>query len=131
MTVSIARQVDESSLIEIKLHLTERALRATKRGQCERAVFVGPLRYAVVHAVLEYHAVERLLDSDDPETVCATICDTIGADSLGFVSIEEMVAATEQPRSELCTACFSGEYPLGLPAGNSNADAVRTLLGTE
>ena len=69
--------------------------------------------------------------SDDPETVCATICDTIGADSLGFVSIEEMVAATEQPRSELCTACFSGEYPLGLPAGNSNADAVRTLLGTE
>ena len=69
--------------------------------------------------------------SDDPETVCATICDTIGADSLGFVSIEEMVAATEQPRSELCTACFSGEYPLGLPAGNSNAEAVRTLLGTE
>ena len=68
--------------------------------------------------------------SDDPETVCATICDTIGADSLGFVSIEEMVAATEQPRSELCTACFSGEYPLGLPAGNPNADAVRTLLGT-
>ena len=50
---------------------------------------------------------------------------------MGFVSIEEMVAATEQPRSELCTACFSGEYPLGLPAGNSNADAVRTLLGTE
>ena len=47
------------------------------------------------------------------------------------VSIEEMVAATEQPRSELCTACFSGEYPLGLPAGNPNADAVRTLLGTE
>ena len=69
--------------------------------------------------------------SDDPETVCATICDTIGADSLGFVSVEEMVAATEQPRSELCTACFTGEYPLGLPAGNSNADAVRTLLGTE
>ena len=69
--------------------------------------------------------------SDDPETVCATICDTIGADSLGFVSIEEMVAATEQPRAELCTACFTGEYPLGLPAGNSNADAVRTLLGTE
>ncbi|MDU7102652.1 MAG: amidophosphoribosyltransferase, partial [Corynebacterium sp.] len=60
-----------------------------------------------------------------------TICDTIGADSLGFVSIEEMVAATEQPRSELCTACLSGEYPLGLPAGNSNAEAVRTLLGTE
>ena len=68
--------------------------------------------------------------SDDPDEICSTICETIGADSLGFVSIDEMVAATEQPRSELCTACFSGEYPLGLPAGNPNADAVRTLLGT-
>lgn len=69
--------------------------------------------------------------SDDPEEICSTICETIGADSLGFVSIDEMVAATEQPRSELCTACFSGDYPLGLPAGNPNADAVRTLLGTQ
>lgn len=69
MTVGLARQVDESSLVEIKLHLTERALRATKRGQRKRTVFVGPLRHAVVHAVVEYHAVERLLNSDEPETV--------------------------------------------------------------
>jgi amidophosphoribosyltransferase len=25
------------------------------------------------------------------------------------------VAATEQPRSALCTACFSGQYPIELP----------------
>lgn len=69
--------------------------------------------------------------SDDPEVVCKTICDAIGADSLGFVSIEEMVAATEQPQQELCTACFDGVYPLGLPAGNPNAEAVLSLLGSE
>lgn len=69
--------------------------------------------------------------SDDPEVVCKTICDAIGADSLGFVSIAEMVAATEQPQHELCTACFDGVYPLGLPAGNPNAEAVRSLLGSE
>ena len=26
-----------------------------------------------------------------------------------------MVAATEQPSDQLCTACFSGTYPLELP----------------
>jgi len=40
---------------------------------------------------------------------------SIGADSLGYISAEELVAATEQPRSRLCTACFSGEYPIALP----------------
>ncbi|WP_165243327.1 amidophosphoribosyltransferase [Corynebacterium lizhenjunii] len=67
--------------------------------------------------------------SEDPEVVAEVIRDAIGADSLGFVSVEEMVAATEQPPQELCTACFTGSYPLGLPAGNANADAVRTLQG--
>ncbi|MFK5582721.1 MULTISPECIES: amidophosphoribosyltransferase [unclassified Serinicoccus] len=43
------------------------------------------------------------------------ICTSIGADSLGYISEDGMVAATEQPRSSLCTACFSGEYPIGLP----------------
>ena len=26
-----------------------------------------------------------------------------------------MIAATEQPRSSLCTACFTGKYPIPLP----------------
>jgi amidophosphoribosyltransferase len=39
----------------------------------------------------------------------------IGADSLGFVSEEGMIAATEQPRELLCTACFTGKYPIPLP----------------
>jgi amidophosphoribosyltransferase len=40
---------------------------------------------------------------------------SIGADSLGYVSLENLVAASEQPRSRLCTACFTGEYPIPLP----------------
>jgi amidophosphoribosyltransferase len=40
---------------------------------------------------------------------------SIGADSLGYVSVEEMVAASEQPRTRLCTACFTGDYPIPLP----------------
>jgi amidophosphoribosyltransferase len=40
---------------------------------------------------------------------------SIGADSLGYISREGMIAATEQPRSRLCCACFDGDYPIPLP----------------
>ncbi len=39
----------------------------------------------------------------------------IGADSLGYLSIDGMIAATRQPRSSLCTACFTGKYPIAIP----------------
>jgi amidophosphoribosyltransferase len=41
---------------------------------------------------------------------------SIGADSLGYVSLDGLVAASEQPRKRLCRACFDGEYPIPLPA---------------
>jgi amidophosphoribosyltransferase len=41
---------------------------------------------------------------------------SIGSDSLGYLSEEGMIAATEQPTNELCTACFTGKYPIPLPA---------------
>ncbi|MFI6042951.1 amidophosphoribosyltransferase [Nocardia sp. NPDC051321] len=41
---------------------------------------------------------------------------SIGADTLGYISTEGMIAATEQPRSRLCCACFDGTYPIELPS---------------
>ena len=43
---------------------------------------------------------------------------SVGADSLGYISEEAMVAATDQPADQLCTACFSGVYPIELPRGD-------------
>jgi amidophosphoribosyltransferase len=43
---------------------------------------------------------------------------SVGADSLGYVSLDGLVQATEQPRTRLCMACFDGQYPIELPAGN-------------
>jgi amidophosphoribosyltransferase len=40
---------------------------------------------------------------------------SIGADSLGYVSLDGLVAASEQPKSRLCSACFDGNYPIPLP----------------
>ena len=40
----------------------------------------------------------------------------IGADTLGYISQQGMIAATEQPPSRLCGACFDGNYPIELPS---------------
>jgi amidophosphoribosyltransferase len=42
------------------------------------------------------------------------IAQSIGADSLGYISTAGMIEATDQPVENLCTACFSGEYPVPL-----------------
>ncbi|HZE48124.1 MAG TPA: hypothetical protein VE074_01105, partial [Jatrophihabitantaceae bacterium] len=40
---------------------------------------------------------------------------SLGADSLGYVSLESLIAASEQPKSRLCSACFDGHYPIPIP----------------
>ncbi|MDO5682571.1 MAG: amidophosphoribosyltransferase [Propionibacteriaceae bacterium] len=40
----------------------------------------------------------------------------IGADSLGFLSLEGLIQTTHKPADELCRACFDGEYPIRIPA---------------
>jgi amidophosphoribosyltransferase len=39
------------------------------------------------------------------------ICEKIGADSLGYLSVEGLVAATGRERREMCLGCLTGEYP--------------------
>jgi amidophosphoribosyltransferase len=42
----------------------------------------------------------------------AEICASIGADSLGYVSLEGLTEASGLPASRLCRACFDGQYPI-------------------
>jgi amidophosphoribosyltransferase len=39
----------------------------------------------------------------------------VGADSLGYLSLESMVQATREPAEGFCRACFDGEYPIPVP----------------
>ncbi len=43
------------------------------------------------------------------------IRESIGADSLGFVSLEGLTEATTLSETRLCRACFDGRYPIALP----------------
>ncbi len=43
------------------------------------------------------------------------ICTSIGADSLGYVSLDGLIASTNVAKERLCRACFDGVYPVDLP----------------
>jgi len=44
------------------------------------------------------------------------VCASIGADTLGYISLEQLVSSTTIADERLCRACFTGEYPIDLPA---------------
>jgi amidophosphoribosyltransferase len=58
---------------------------------------------------------------------------SIGADSLGYVSLASLIAATEQPKTRLCRACFDGEYPIPLPevVGKHVLEGIERFVGRE
>jgi amidophosphoribosyltransferase len=60
------------------------------------------------------------LDTDSIRT-------SIGADSLGYISEEGMVDATRQAPDSLCTACFSGVYPIELPSADKRGKDLLEL----
>ena len=52
----------------------------------------------------------------------------IGADSLGYISIDGMIGASEQPSTRLCAACFDGNYPIPLPKETAMGKSVLEKL---
>jgi amidophosphoribosyltransferase len=46
------------------------------------------------------------------------IRDSIGADSLGFISLDGLTEATTLPAARLCRACFDGNYPIPVAEAN-------------
>ncbi len=40
------------------------------------------------------------------------ICAAIGADSLGYISMEGLIESVGLPKETFCTACFTGDYPM-------------------
>ncbi|QTH59463.1 amidophosphoribosyltransferase [Corynebacterium hindlerae] len=67
------------------------------------------------------------VDGSNEAAMVESVRVALGADSLGYVSVDGMVAATGEQRENLCCACFDGKYPLGLPEGNANAELVKTM----
>ena len=39
----------------------------------------------------------------------------LGADSLGYLSLDGLIRAAGSPKDDFCRACFDGEYPVAIP----------------
>jgi amidophosphoribosyltransferase len=59
----------------------------------------------------------------------------IGADSIGYLSLEGLLSAVGTRRSSYCTSCYTGQYPVAFPRNEAaylqlalklDADAVKT-----
>ena len=66
-------------------------------------------------------------DIDSEENLIANqleldaICRQIGADSLGFISIDGLKQACEGCGLSFCTGCFTGEYPVDIGSSHTKA----------
>jgi amidophosphoribosyltransferase len=95
---------------------TQRALVRMLREAGAREVHVRisspPVQWPCFYGIDFASRAELIANGLTVEQVCASI----GADSLGYISLDELVTATTLPAERLCRACFTGDYPIELPA---------------
>ena len=88
-----------------------RMLREAGAAEVHVRISSAPITWPCFYGIDFATRAELIATGLGVEEVRASIC----ADSLGYISLDAMVEATAQPRSALCTACFTGEYPVALP----------------
>jgi amidophosphoribosyltransferase len=95
---------------------TQRALVAMLReaGASEVHVRVAapPVAWPCFYGIDFATRAELIAGRLSPEEICTSI----GADSLGYVSLAGLIEATTLPESRLCRACFDGRYPVPVAA---------------
>ena len=56
------------------------------------------------------------------------VCEEIGADSLAYLSLDAVADAIGTERTDLCTACVTGEYPYDIEGEATDRDVARPEL---
>jgi len=91
---------------------TQRALVAMLREAGAKEVHVRvaapPVRWPCFYGIDFATRAELIAGQLSPAEIGASI----GADSLGYVSLAGLIEATTLPENRLCRACFDGQYPV-------------------
>ncbi len=90
---------------------TPQVIRLLRRGgakEIHMRVCAPPIRYPCFFGVDMATRWELIA----AQKTIPQIRDFIGADSLGYLSIEGLIKAIALPRDIFCLACFTGEYPV-------------------
>ncbi|GAB3855288.1 amidophosphoribosyltransferase [Nocardioides maradonensis] len=88
-----------------------RMLREAGAAEVHVRISSPPVKWPCFYGIDFATRAELIANGLDADEIAASI----GADSLGYISLDGMVDATGQPKSSLCTACFTGDYPIPLP----------------
>jgi amidophosphoribosyltransferase len=105
-------------------------LREAGAAEVHVRIASSPVRWPCFYGIDFASPAELIANgTDSEEHLVEGVRHAIGADSLGYISTEGMLAATEQPAANLCSACFDGNYPIELPRETSMGKAVlETML---
>lgn len=88
-----------------------RMLREAGATEVHVRISSPPVKWPCFYGIDFATRAELIANGLDVDEIAASI----GADSLGYISLDGMIDATGQPATSLCAACFTGEYPIPLP----------------
>jgi len=92
-----------------------RMLREAGAVEVHVRIAAPPVRWPCFYGIDFASRTELIANGSAADSLVESVRSFIGADTLGYVSLESLVAASEQPRNRLCTACFTGDYPVAIP----------------
>jgi amidophosphoribosyltransferase len=88
-----------------------RMLREAGAREVHVRISSPPVKWPCFYGIDFATRAELIANGLDVDEIAASI----GADSLGYISLDAMIESTGQSASDLCLACFTGEYPVSLP----------------
>ena len=103
--------VDDSIVRGTTTRQIVQMLREAGAGEVHMRITSPPIRWPCYYGI-DMSTREELVAST---MTIEEIRDFIGADSLAYLELPELVAATGAPTDAFCRACFDGEYPVVVP----------------
>src|SRR5439155_9453081 len=100
--------VDDSIVRGTTTREVVKMIRESGAAQAPLRIVSPPMRWPCFYRIdmstrEELVAVDRSVDQ---------IQEFVGADSLAYLSLDGVVAATDAPKEAFCRACFDGQYPI-------------------
>jgi amidophosphoribosyltransferase len=107
--------IDDSVVRGTTARSRVRLLREAGAREVHLRISCPPIRHPCFFGV-DFPTEEELIANQLALNIPA-ICRELEATSLGYLSLEGMLACVTRPAAHYCTACWSGSYPIRVPAG--------------
>jgi amidophosphoribosyltransferase len=104
--------VDDSIVRGTTTRQIVQTLRETGAAQVHLRIVSPPIRWPCFYGI-DMSTKKELIASD---ASIEEVRDFVGADSLGYLSLQAVIDSTGSPKDSFCRACFDGEYPI--PVGD-------------